>query len=85
MPHIIGHGIGAAFHSPPEIYHTLNNYPGLMEPGMLFTIEPCLSEGGTSLMLLEDKFSYATVDDSRTAQCEHTILITKHGVEILTV
>ena len=40
IPHFLGHGIGDFFHGPPDIYHCLNNYPGVMVPGMVFTIEP---------------------------------------------
>ncbi len=40
-----GHGIGSYFHGPPDIYHVENSYPGVMEPGMTFTIEPILCEG----------------------------------------
>jgi len=85
IPYVIGHGTGTFFHGPPDIYHTLNNYAGVMKPGMIFTIEPCLSEGGTSLVLLEDKITYSTRDGSRTAQCEHTVLITDYGTEILSI
>jgi methionyl aminopeptidase len=34
IPQLSGHGIGKDFHCPPDIYHTLNNYPGVMMPGM---------------------------------------------------
>jgi len=82
---LCGHGIGKSFHCPPDIYHTLNNYPGSMLPGMVFTIEPCVSEGGTSVQILEDGWTITTKDNSRTAQFEHTILINEVGIEILTL
>lgn len=53
--------------------------------GMTFTIEPILSVGKTSYRILEDKWTAVTKDDSRAAQFEHTILITKTGYEILTL
>ncbi len=86
IPLLCGHGIGRRFHCPPDIYHVLNNYPGVMRPGMVFTIEPCVSEGGTTTRVLEeeDGFTVVTVDGSRTAQFEHTLLITEQGVDILT-
>ncbi len=40
-----GHGIGSYFHGPPDIFHVKNNYPGVMVPGMTFTVEPILCEG----------------------------------------
>jgi methionyl aminopeptidase len=82
----IGHGIGEFFHGPPEIYHFENNFnTGIMEHGMTFTIEPIFSEGSDELELWEDGWTASTIDGSRTAQHEHTILITKDGCEILTV
>lgn len=81
----IGHGIGKNFHSAPEIYHFENDInTELMKPGMVFTIEPIFSESSIELELWEDGWTASTVDSSRTAQCEHTILITKSGNEILT-
>lgn len=51
---------------------------------MAFTIEPILSLGSGEVVLLEDGWTAVTVDDSRTAQFEHTILVTENGVDILT-
>lgn len=55
-----------------------------MQPGMTFTIEPILSQGGKEVEILEDGWTAVTVDDARTAQVEHTILITDNGCEIMT-
>lgn len=86
VPAFIGHGIGSFFHGPPEILHYENNFDiGEMKPGMTFTIEPILSLGSSELELWEDKWTTTTVDNSRTAQFEHTILITDDGCEILTL
>jgi len=84
VPLFLGHGIGDFFHGPPDIYHCLNNYPGKMKPGMIFTVEPVISEGDRRVRILEDGWTAVTVDHSRTAQMEHTVLITENGVEILT-
>jgi len=84
VPTFIGHGIGEFFHGPPDIYHCLNNYPGAMTPGMVFTIEPCISEGDRRVKILADGWTAVTLDNSRTAQFEHTIAITDTGVEVLT-
>ena len=51
---------------------------------MTFTIEPALSEGTDEIVILEDGWTAVTCDNSRAAQCEHTVLITATGVEILT-
>lgn len=55
-----------------------------MKPGMTFTIEPILSQGDKEVEILEDGWTAVTVDNARTAQIEHTILITDQGCEILT-
>lgn len=86
VPSITGHGIGTYFHGPPMIFHSsLHSYPGIMKPGMVFTIEPVITQGTDEVEMLEDGWSIATVDDSRGAQFEHTILITEDGYDILTV
>lgn len=61
-----------------------NDYPGKMCPGMTFTIEPVLSQGGNEIEILDDGWTTVTIDDARTAQFEHTILITNQGCDILT-
>ncbi|KAH8410643.1 hypothetical protein KR009_008470 [Drosophila setifemur] len=80
----IGHGIGSYFHGPPEIYHCYNDFPGKMQTGMTFTIEPILSLGGSEIDVLEDGWTAISLDGARSAQFEHTILITETGAEILT-
>ncbi|TRY74391.1 hypothetical protein TCAL_04601 [Tigriopus californicus] len=84
VPAFIGHGIGSYFHGPPDIYHVPNRYPGVLTPGMIFTIEPILSEGTHELILLEDEWTAVSADDSRSAQFEHTVLVGKERLEILT-
>ncbi|XP_072393777.1 methionine aminopeptidase 1D, mitochondrial isoform X3 [Diabrotica undecimpunctata] len=61
-----------------------NNYPGRMESGMTFTIEPILTQGDQYIVILDDKWTAITEDNARTAQFEHTVAITDTGVEILT-
>lgn len=61
-----------------------NSYPGYMEAGQTFTIEPAISQGSHEAVILEDGWTAVTADGSRAAQFEHTVLITDHGVEVLT-
>ncbi|KAJ9586281.1 hypothetical protein L9F63_020075 [Diploptera punctata] len=84
VPCFTGHGIGTYFHGPPDIYHCYNDYPGKMQAGMTFTIEPVLAQGSQEIVILEDGWTAVTLDNGRTAQCEHTILITQDGASILT-
>ncbi|KAH0953155.1 hypothetical protein HN011_006826 [Eciton burchellii] len=84
IPIFVGHGIGTYFHGAPDILHFANNDSEQMKAGMTFTIEPVLSQGMTQIEILDDGWTACTVDNSRTAQIEHTILITETGCEILT-
>ncbi|XP_059609398.1 methionine aminopeptidase 1D, mitochondrial [Phlebotomus argentipes] len=85
VPAFIGHGIGSYFHGPPEVLHFKNSAGGFMKPGMVFTVEPVISSGGPEVEILEDNWTAVSVDGSRSAQFEHTVLITDSGVEILTI
>lgn len=85
IPELSGHGVGREYHQHPLILHIENDDPGEMAPGTIFTIEPCLSEGnGKYIVNPIDKWSLYSVDGSRAAQEEHTVMITDTGVEVLT-
>ncbi|CAG0887572.1 unnamed protein product [Cyprideis torosa] len=84
IPAFGGHGIGSYFHGKPNIYHFWNTDKTLLEPGMTFTIEPCITQGAREIMILDDGWTAVTHDCARTAQFEHTLLVTEGGVEILT-
>ncbi|CAM9948273.1 unnamed protein product [Phaeothamnion confervicola] len=80
-----GHGIGSVFHTNPNVLHYRNSEPnGIMKPGHTFTIEPMICEGTANNMFWPDKWTAATTDGKRTAQFEHTFLITEDGLEALT-
>ncbi|PKH88777.1 type I methionyl aminopeptidase [Colwellia sp. Bg11-28] len=81
-----GHGIGKEFHEEPQIMHYKNNDKTKMEVGMCFTIEPMVNLGraGTTLDKT-DNWTVYTADGKRSAQWEHTIVVTKTGCEILTL
>ncbi|KAI8360354.1 peptidase M24, structural domain-containing protein [Mortierella sp. GBAus27b] len=79
-----GHGIGKEFHCLPLIYHHDNEEEGNMERGMIFTIEPMFCQGSAMGVQWPDKWTVATADGGRSAQFEHTILITEDGAERLT-
>jgi methionyl aminopeptidase len=83
-----GHGIGRAFHSGLVIphYDAAPAYDTVIEPGMTFTIEPMLNLGGRhEWEMWDDNWTVVTKDRQRSAQFEHTILITESGNEILTL
>ena len=60
-------------------------YDTVMEPGMVFTIEPMLTLGTIEWEQWDDDWTIVTADRSRTAQFEHTIVVTEDGAEILTL
>jgi len=80
-----GHGIGSVFHTNPNILHYRNSEPaGKMAPGHTFTIEPMICEGDANFLMWPDDWTATTRDGGRSAQFEHTLLITPDGVEALT-
>ena len=80
-----GHGICKLFHTTPDILHyRKNKTPGVMKPGNIFTIEPMINEGNWKSVTWFDNWTAVTADGKRSAQFEHTILITEDGCEVLT-
>ena len=80
-----GHGIGSLFHCAPNVPHYANNKAtGFMKPGHIFTIEPMINAGVHKDITWPDNWTAVTADGQRSAQFEHTLLITETGVEILT-
>ncbi|WP_345218694.1 type I methionyl aminopeptidase [Georgenia halophila] len=82
-----GHGVGEAFHSGLVVphYDSAPQHDEVMEPGMVFTVEPMLTLGGADWEQWDDGWTVVTKDRSRTAQWEHTLVVTDDGAEILTV
>jgi len=81
-----GHGIGQVFHEDPQVLHYGRRGQGLkLEAGMIFTIEPMINAGKKDIKMLPDGWTVVTKDRSLSAQWEHTILVTSHGYEVLTL
>ncbi|SDR67882.1 type I methionyl aminopeptidase [Agrococcus carbonis] len=81
-----GHGVGTSFHSGLIIPHyDTERFDTVMEPGMVFTIEPMLTLGTHEWQMWEDGWTVVTKDRSITAQFEHTIVVRETGAEILTL
>lgn len=80
-----GHGVGTSFHTGLIIPHYDDpQYDTVIEPGMVFTVEPMITLGTADWDMWEDGWTVTTKDKKFTAQFEHTILITEDGPEILT-
>jgi len=81
----VGHGINTLFHCAPNVPHYAKNKGvGKCRAGMTFTIEPMISLGNYKDKTWPDDWTSVTVDGSRSAQFEHTLLVTEDGVEVLT-
>jgi len=81
-----GHGIGTAFHSGLVIPHYDEpRFDDEILPGMTFTIEPMLNLGTPRWVMWDDGWTVVTADGRRSAQFEHTLLVTPDGAEILTL
>jgi methionyl aminopeptidase len=95
----VGHGVGREFHEPPEVRHYREMEPVdpaeprgarrpkptvVLEPGMIFTIEPMINAGRAEVKILKDGWTTVTRDRSPSAQFEHTVGVTETGVEVFT-
>uniref|UniRef100_A0A7S2D184 Methionine aminopeptidase n=1 Tax=Octactis speculum TaxID=3111310 RepID=A0A7S2D184_9STRA len=87
-----GHGIGELFHTAPNVPHyAKNKAKGVMQPGHIFTVEPMINEDSWRDQLWPDNWTAVTEDGGRSAQFEHTVVVTKitdenpKGYEILTM
>ena len=81
-----GHGISTAFHTGLVVPHYFDERVDLeLRPGMTFTIEPMLTLGSYDYDMWDDGWTVVTKDRRRSAQFEHTVLVTETGAEILTL
>ena len=81
----IGHGIGEQFHTDIQVLHYYDSRNNtIMRPGMTFTIEPMITLGTWQHKMWNDDWTAVTADGKRTAQFEHTILVTDTGYDVLT-
>jgi methionyl aminopeptidase len=81
-----GHGIGTAMHEPPDIPNYGRVGRGLqLKTGHVLAIEPMVTAGTAEVVTLDDEWTVVTADGSKAAHFEHTVAITEHGPEILTL
>ena len=82
----VGHGVARQFHGPPHVPHHYDpSATTVIQPGMTFTIEPMITMGTWRHVMWDDGWTALTADKRRTAQFEHTLLVTDAGAEILTL
>ncbi|ABE35677.1 methionine aminopeptidase, type I [Paraburkholderia xenovorans LB400] len=81
-----GHGIGREMHEEPQVLHWGKPRTGLLlREGMVFTIEPMINQGRHSVRTEEDGWTVVTRDGQLSAQFEHTVAVTRNGVQVLTL
>ncbi len=81
-----GHGIGQEMHEAPQVLHYgVPNQGMKLKPGMTFTIEPMVNQGGAKTKTKRDGWTVVTRDKKLSAQSEHTVLVTETGYEVLTL
>jgi methionyl aminopeptidase len=82
----VGHGIGTAMHEEPQIPNYGPAGRGLkLKEGLVLAIEPMVNAGGPETEVLDDGWTVVTRDGRRSAHFEHTIAVTEHGPDVLTV
>ena len=82
----VGHGIAEQFHTDLQIPHYDDQRAAtIIEPGMTFTIEPMITIGAWQHQLWDDGWTAVTIDRRRTAQFEHTLVVTDDGADVLTL
>ncbi len=93
FPSFCGHGTGEALHIPPHIFSTTRGVPQeelekiknvVLKEGDIIALEPIATLGNVDYKVLEDKWTAVTLDNSKVAHFEDTILVTANGCEILT-
>ena len=81
-----GHGIGREMHEEPQVLHWGRPRTGLvLREGMVFTIEPMVNQGRRDVRTEDDGWTVVTRDGQLSAQFEHTVAVTGHGVRVLTL
>jgi len=82
----VGHGIGTAMHEEPQVPNYGPRGRGLkLKEGHVLAIEPMVNAGGPETEVLDDGWTVVTRDGRRSAHFEHTIAVTEHGPDVLTV
>jgi methionyl aminopeptidase len=82
----VGHGIGTAMHEEPQVPNYGPAGRGLkLKEGIVLAIEPMVNAGGPETEVLDDGWTVITRDGRRSAHFEHTIAVTEHGPEVLTL
>ena len=82
---LVGHGVGHAVHEEPQVpNYAIPGFHFMLKEGMVLALEPMVTMGDYHIETQDDGWTVATVDGSLTSHCEHTVVITASGCEVLT-
>ena len=82
---LVGHGVGHAVHEQPEVPNFGERGRGMcLVEGMVLALEPMVTAGDYRVVLADDDWTWKTKDGSRAAHFEHTVVVTKDDVRVLT-
>ena len=83
---LVGHGVGRALHEEPEVPNFGKAGKGIrLAAGMTLAVEPMVTAGDYHVNVLDDDWTVVTRDGSLAAHYENTVVVTREGVEILTL
>jgi len=81
-----GHGVGKSLHEEPAVLNYVANGRGIvLKPGLVLAIEPMVNQGTDKVVVLKDGWTVVTKDRKCSAHFEHSVAITEHGPEILSL
>jgi len=82
---LVGHGVGKEIHEEPDVPNYGKPKTGpLLKEGMVIAVEPMINLGTSKIYIKEDGWTIVTADNLPSAHFEHTVLVTKEGIKILT-
>jgi len=81
-----GHGVGRNLHEEPSVFNfRTKDLPNVvLREGMTLAVEPIVNAGSKYCKTLNDRWTVITKDGKFSSQWEHTIVVLKDGLEILT-
>ena len=81
-----GHGVGRNLHEEPSVFNfRTKDLPNVvLREGMTLAVEPIVNAGTKYCKTLNDRWTVVTKDGKFSSQWEHTIVVLKDGMEILT-
>lgn len=83
---LAGHGVGYKVHEDPLIPNFGKSGTGVeLKENMVIALEPMATLGDWRVVLADDGWTFKTADGSLGAHFEHTMAVTRGGVEVLTI